>query len=98
MSSGTQQRTSASQVGEPAGQGRPAVGGQQHPAMEHHTKAAEHHRAAAKHHDEAAQHYAGGRYAEAAQEAHHATGHTAVATHHAREAAKVHATHDSTKK
>ena len=69
-----------------------------HPATEHHKLAAEHHKEAAKHHEQAAEHHAKGDTAQAAEQAHHAHGHATHAMQHAEEAAKSHATHESTKK
>ena len=72
--------------------------GLSHPATEHHREAARHYQEAAKHHEAAASHHAVGEPEKAAEAAHHAHGHAALATHHAGEAAKFHATHDTTKK
>jgi len=69
----------------------------EHPAHEHHKKAAEHYLEAAKYHELAAAHYAAGNHAAAAEAAYHALGHHHAAFYHESEAAKAHATHDSTK-
>ena len=70
---------------------------EEHPAYEHHKKAAEHYLEAVKHHELAAAHYAAGNHAAAAEAAYHALGHHHEALYHESEAAKAHATHDSTR-
>lgn len=76
-----------------AGPGKPAP----HPAMEQHGGAAEHYRQAAKYHDEAARHYAEGHTAQGAEAAHHARGHAILGADAAEDAARSHATYESSK-